>query len=274
MSIILGVDTKVNPQDIFDGSIITMPPIQEALDLLDHARKIAEDVFGQSLDEIEERPGDDPKLFISYAHQIKTRFTDGADTQELTKALIRARYPEELLQHMIYDKPRMRIIPNSNFLSTGISYNYKPHRDTWYNGGVQEQLNHWMPLCNAGVNSTFFMAPSYYNKPVENNSEIFDVDVWDQKFRKQADKMLEKEERPHPVPIHEMPAEDKYLVVMPVGYELAFSGHHFHGSGENTTSKVRFSLDYRTIVQLDGYTYPENIDCKATGDLRTQYLPV
>lgn len=274
MATILGIDAKVNPQDIFDGSLITMPPVQAALDLLTHARKIAEDVFGQSLDDIEERPGDDPKLFIEYAHKIKTRFTDGADTQELTKALIRARYPEELLPHMIYDKPRMRIIPNSNFLSTGISYNYKPHRDTWYNGGVQEQLNHWMPLCNAVEKSTFFVAPAYYNKPVENNSEIFDVDTWDQKFRKQADKMVTTEERPHPVPIGTMPKEDKYLVVLPVGYELAFSGHHFHGSNENTTSKVRFSLDYRTVVQLDSYTYPENIDCKATGDLRKQFLPV
>lgn len=274
MATIIGVSDKVNPQDIFDGSLITLDTAQESLDLLAHAKKIVESAFSMLIEDIEENPGEDPQDFINKAHAVKTGFTDAEETQELTKALIRARYSEELIPHIIYDKPRIRIIPNSNFLNTGVSYNYKPHRDTWYNGGVQEQINHWMPLCNVTVNSGFYMVPGYYNIPIDNNSEIFDLDIWDQKFRKKANEMVKSEERPHPVPIDTIAKEERFLVMIPAGNEIVFSGHHFHGSGENTTSKVRFSIDYRTVVKLDGYHYPPNIDCKSTGDIRKYMYPL
>lgn len=274
MSTIMGISSQVDPQDIFDGSLITLGIVQESLDLLTHAKNIVESAFGMPIDEIEATPGDNTADFISKAHAVKTGFTDGAETQELTKKLIAARYAKDLLPYMIYDKPRIRIIPNSKFLNTGVSYNYKPHRDTWYNGGVQEQINHWMPLCNVTKDSGFFMAPGYYNVPIDNNSEIFDLDTWDQKFRKKAVEMTTAEERPHPVPMGNISKEERFLVMIPYGDEIVFSAHHFHGSGENTTNKVRFSVDYRTIVQLDSYHYPPNIDCKSTGNLKKYMFPV
>ena len=123
----------------------------------------------------------------------------------------------------LYDVPRLRIVPNSNFLSSGISYNYKPHRDTWY-GASQDQLNHWMAVSNVTKQSTFYLAPSYFEKPIENNSEIFDLDEWDSKHRKLASKNVGSEERPHPIPLVELAPEDKYEVVIPKGSEIAFSG--------------------------------------------------
>ena len=271
MSTMLAIGDKVIPQDIFDGSIVTLPPTQEVFDFLNHARKIAEQIFDSPLEEIETKVGDDNRVFIERATATKTAFTDGEETQVLMKKLIASRYSAELLPHMIYDKPRLRIIPNSKFLSAGISYNYKPHRETWY-GHLHEQINHWMPLCNASADSTFYLSMAYFNRPVKNNSDIFDLDTWDQKFRKTANEMIGKDDRPHPVPSEDIPKEEQYLIVMPAGYEIAFSGHHLHGSAENTTNKVRFSLDYRTVIQLDGYTYPANIDSRATGDLKKYML--
>ena len=32
----------------------------------------------------------------------------------------------------LFDVPRMRVVPNYDYLHAGVSYAYKPHRDTWY----------------------------------------------------------------------------------------------------------------------------------------------
>ena len=80
------------------------------------------------------------------------------------------------------------------------------------------------------------------------------------------------EERPHPVPLVELAPEDKHGVVIPKGSEIVFSGVHLHGSQTNTTSKVRFSIDYRVAPDTQSFKLPENVDCRATGDYKKYML--
>jgi hypothetical protein len=168
-------------------------------------------------------------------------------TIKLLKALILERYKLHENDSLLFDVPRLRIVPNSSFLSSGISYNYKPHRDTWYGAG-QDQINHWMTLANATENSTFYIAPCYFSREINNNSEIFDLDEWDSKHRPRAESNVTTEERPHPIPLTDLDMIDRYNIVIPRGSEVVFSGQHLHGSAQNTRSLVRFSNDYRVCL--------------------------
>jgi ectoine hydroxylase-related dioxygenase (phytanoyl-CoA dioxygenase family) len=257
----------VAPQAIFDGKIQTFPIVQESLDLLDYVNQLVKANFGCDITAVKLDSGEQVTEFVRCASATKTAFTDGANTRPLLKKLIQARYSPELLVGALVDPPRLRIIPNSAILNSGISYNYMTHRDTWY-GGVHEQINHWMAVANVTANSTMYMAPKYFNTPVDNNSEIFDLDTWDQKYRKQAIDNIKIEARPHPGALITLADEDQEPVVLDKGNEIAFSGHHLHGSQTNTTNLVRFSLDYRVVLAVGSWQYPANIDNRATGDLR------
>jgi len=261
----------VEIESIYEGDLCIMPACQISEDLCDYAESVVTDIFESPLDQIETDAKADTSDFITKATKCKSTFTNSDKTQQLMKALIAERYKLYPKHQFLYDVPRLRIVPNSNFLSSGISYNYKPHRDTWY-GASQDQLNHWMAVSNVTKQSTFYLAPSYFKKPIENNSEIFDLDEWDSKHRKLASKNVGSEERPHPVPLVELAPEDKHGVVIPKGSEIVFSGVHLHGSQTNTTSKVRFSIDYRIAPDTQSFKLPKNVDCRATGDYKKYML--
>ena len=119
--------------------------------------------------------------------------------------------------------------------------------------------------------STFYVSPSHFSRVIENNSEIFDLDVWDTKHRKDATQSMRKEERPHPIPLEALPDSSRMAVVMPRGHEFCFSGHHLHGSLPNTTKSVRLSIDFRVSIPSLSRLAPKNIDSRATGDYQ-KYL--
>ena len=213
------------------------------------------------------------QTFINKAKKCKSTFTNDPKTQKLLQALILKRYKDYSRADLIYDVPRMRIIPNSEFLSAGISYNYLPHRDTWYGAG-QDQINHWMALANVTEDATFYVSPSYFSQPFANNSEIFDLDRWDEKYRPLAEANTKIEERPHPVPLGSLKEDDRCRIIIPPGYEFVFSGQHLHGSGKNITDHVRFSIDYRVCVNTQSCPVPLNVDNRATGNYKKYMLPV
>lgn len=261
------LDNKVNIQEILYGGIITLPANKSSLLLCEYAKDLVEGVFEDKIENISHKSYEDNiDLFVKKSTWVKSRFTESDLTKELTRQLIRDRYNTEDVELMLFDKPRLRIIPNSSFLSSGISYNYKPHRDTWY-GGTERQVNHWMTLSNVTPESTFYIAPVYFNLKIENNSEVFDLDTWDQKYRNIARENVTKEDRPHPVPYDDVLDDHKFLIVHPTGAETVFSAHHVHGSYANTTDLVRFSIDYRTVTKNEKYIPITSTDKKSTGNL-------
>ena len=44
-----------------------------------------------------------------------------------------------------FDLPRLRVIPSEEYLTTGVSYNYKAHRDPWYSHPTT-LVNYWTPI--------------------------------------------------------------------------------------------------------------------------------
>ena len=257
-------DGRVDTYAIFKGALYFFNPMPASLSLSKHALEYVAQSFPDGC----RLEGDsDVELadFISKAQAAKSGFTNCETTKQILEELIRFRYASVNAKDIFYDVPRLRIVPTSTLLSSGISYNYLPHRDTW-NGGGQEQINHWISVDNVTEDSTFYLSPSYFSREIDNNSEIFDLDVWDSTHRKDAKQSMRKEERPHPVPLEELPDSSKMAVVMPQGHEICFSGHHLHGSLPNTTKNVRLSIDFRVNIPSLIPTAPHNIDSRAKGD--------
>jgi hypothetical protein len=76
-----------------------------------------------------------------------------------------------------FDLPRMRVIPHEGFLDTGVSYNYKAHRDTWY-AGPKALVNYWTPIYDAVGENVMSMYVGYFDRPIKNSSSDFDYDRW------------------------------------------------------------------------------------------------
>jgi hypothetical protein len=259
------VQNRIDVSQIFDGDIIFVAPLDESKQLMLHAISLIEEVFEASTDSIIPNVTHQLDEFVARAKKVKTTFTNDAKTSCILRNILLARYKKYRREDLLFDLPRLRIIPNSRFLASGISYNYQAHRDTWY-GARQDQVNHWMSVANVTPESTFYISPGYFTQPVENSSNTFDLDEWDSKYRNVAHLSKTIEKRPHPLPVQDLPTSEKYNVVLPEGYEIVFSGHHLHGSSPNTTSKVRFSIDYRVCVNGHNISPPLNIDNEATGD--------
>jgi hypothetical protein len=264
---------SVEIKSIFEGGLILLPPISLTEELCGYATKIIQDVFECHIAEIKTDDTTSLTEFIQKAKKCKSTFTNDVEVHRILKALILRRYQHYPQKELVFDVPRLRIVPNSNFLSAGISYNYKPHRDTWYGAG-QDQINHWISLANVTEQSSFYIAPSYFFNPIENNSEIFDLDEWDSKYRPAAENNTVTENRPHPIPLTALSVDERYNIVIPSGSEIVFSGHHLHGSAANTTASVRFSIDYRVCLLSAKYKLPNNIDSRATGNYKKFMLPV
>jgi len=271
ISIVQG--TCVDIQSVYQGNLLFLPTSDSSNELCNFAESIVQEVFECEINKLRTDNSTDLNLFISKARKCKNIFTNSTETKKLLRDLILDRYQSDPKSELLFDVPRLRIIPNSGFLSSGISYNYKPHRDTWYGAG-QDQINHWLGLANVSENSTFYISPSFFGRAVANNSNIFDLDEWDLKCRPVADSNRLSEERPHPVPFQNLDTVEGLKIVMPRGQEVVFSGHHLHGSAPNSTPFVRFSIDYRVYPSRSNYSIPPNLDNKANGDYRKYMFPV
>jgi hypothetical protein len=250
---------------IFDGNLMLFNACDKSKALVNHAIEYAQEhlgvFFGSSAMPLENNLSD----FVKKTTALKKTFTNCEKTKALLEELIFQRYSAYQELELFYDVPRLRVIPNHNLIKAGISYNYQPHRDTWYGGGMG-QINHWIAVQNVSVDATFYIAPSYFNKAVENSSNNFDLETWDKVHRPAASESINEENRPHPSPYEPIEDDAKLLIDLGQAYEIAFSGAHLHGSSPNTTEKIRLSIDYRVYLpELEKYE-PKNIDSSASGD--------
>jgi len=255
--------SSVDIKNIYSGQCVVYAPLSPTRQLIDFALSLVKQHALPAL-EIDSSESS-VREFVDAARRIKSEFTNSDLTRQILEKLIFERYSNYVEYSLSYDLPRLRIIPNSSILSSGISYNYKPHRDTWY-GADQDQINHWIAVENVTSDSTFFIAPSFFDKSVENTSSKFDLDVWDAQFRYKASSSIKREEREHPIPLQALQNTSMLPCAIPPSHEICFSGHHLHGSLPNTTDQTRLSIDYRVIVSGFDGLYPNNIDSESRGE--------
>jgi hypothetical protein len=182
--------------------------------------------------------------FVDLVSKLKGNFTNNIISKELIRNFIVeiGANPDEYL----LDVPRIRVVPHYDYLHAGVSYAYKPHRDTWY-GSVACQINTWMPVYTIEPAQTMMINPGYFSVPVKNTSEDWSLSDWVNVQRQQAIDNITEEVRVHPVPLENISTQSEIRVAANSGEILVFSGSHLHGTVPNYTEKTRFSVDFRLM---------------------------
>lgn len=230
--------------EIYDGALFFQSNLTSHESMCDFAIECLEDGFKDCNDISNAHECYEIEEFVDVAKKIKGRFTNSTEVMEHIKSFI-----EEIgqaPQDYIFHQPRIRIIPEYEYLHAGISYAYKAHRDTWY-GGVNSQINLWMPILPIEPNQTMWIAPDYFSKPVQNSSADYSVASWVKNDRFTAHKNIKVDTRPHPLPQEEIDIDSSLKVAGNKADTMVFSGAQLHGSIPNTTQRMRYSIDYRLV---------------------------
>ncbi|HRW99120.1 MAG TPA: hypothetical protein P5280_06500 [Cyclobacteriaceae bacterium] len=257
---------------IFEGAIVlfTATPGSEALCL--HARNMVLEAFSPHNPEHAQEHLTVEK-FVDIVGPLKSRFTNDAKTKQLVK--------EYLLEKNIFSKttyfdvPRLRIVPHSTYLTSGVSYAYKPHRDIWY-ASPTSQINWWLPVWDVTPNRSMAFYPKYWNKIVPNTSKSFHYNEWVRVGRTLAISQIKTDTRLHPLPLIELELEEDLRFGGNMGDSVVFSAAHLHATVPNTSECTRFSIDFRTINidDLLQNRQAPNIDSNSSGTTLGDFLSV
>ncbi|MCG6155281.1 hypothetical protein [Rubinisphaera margarita] len=209
--------------------------------------------------------------YVEILKGLKPGFIHDPITKTLMQALL-AEYgcdPEETY----FDIPRLRTACHGDYLSSGLAYAFKPHRDTWYSPPMC-QLNWWLPVYPTESDNCMAFHPAYWDRPVLNSSEEFDYQDWNNNGRKAAANQVGKDTRRQSEALEPLELEPDLRVVPEEGGMFIFSAAHLHSSVPNTSSSTRISLDFRTVHvgDLRNRVGAPNLDSACSGTTVGDYL--
>ena len=255
---------------IFQGKFLLQPANEASLALCGYAQYLIHSYFDPLLPESAQYhlPVEE---FVKIITPLKKEFTNGLDTKKLLRQLLLTLGFDK--ERTYFDVPRLRVAPADHYLSAGVSYAYKPHRDTWY-AAPDAQINFWMPVFEISPEAAMAIYPQYWNKPIENSSANFDYDQWCLTERPKAETLLKEDNRQHPLPLEKISNDQETRIAGNQGDLLIFSAAHLHGSATNQSGKTRFSIDFRVIDMEDlekGLGAP-NVDNQAKGSILKDYV--
>ena len=255
---------------LLGGDYLVQSASVATLALAAHAQTMIRDAFSPMNPELAQ-DGIEVAQFIERVAPLKTAFTNNLRTKELIRDIL-VEYGCDL-KRTYFDVPRMRVVPHSGYLSAGVSYAYKAHRDTWYSS-PHAQVNFWMPIFAVTPQRAMSMFPEYWDHSVENSSKDFDYDEWCRVGRQQAVGQTTVDTRKHPLPLAPVETRSDTRICGMPGDMFMFSAAHLHSTAPNVSGRTRFSLDFRTVNLDDiesGHSAP-NIDCAATGTTLGDFL--
>jgi len=201
---------------------------------------------------------------------LKPRFVHHPECKVLIREMLAENGAD--IEKTYFDVPRMRSAYPSHFLSSGIAYAFHPHRDTWYSAPMC-QINWWFPIYPIEPGNGMGFYPDYFDKPVKNNSEIYNYYEWNAKNRATAAQHVKSDTREQPKP-QEKINPPSICYVSPPGAPILFSGAQLHETIANATGVARYSIDFRTVHIDDVIAHrgADNIDSRCTGTTMRDYL--
>jgi hypothetical protein len=255
---------------LFDGAIFFYTPRASVAALRDHAWEVIREGFGAT-DPMTAQDSMAVEQFVEHIAPMKPRFTHSARAKELLRDLLVdfGCDPETTY----FDLPKLRIVTHSGYLTAGVGYAYKPHRDVWYAAPMCQQ-NWWFPLVDIGPTNSMAFHPQYWNTALPNTSPGFDPYVWNATGRKDAAKFIHSDNRNHPAPVDPIPGEPQVRVVGEPSSMLLFSAAQLHSTVPNTSGRTRYSVDFRTL-SLDDLVSGRgaaNVDNASTGTTLRDFL--
>lgn len=176
-------------------------------------------------------------------------------------------------QRTYFDVPRMRTVTSDGYLTSGMAYDFHPHRDTWYSAPFC-QLNWWIPMYPLTSESCMAVHPQHWSQPVRNSSAEYNYQEWNRVARYQAAQQIGTDNRRQPHALEPVQTRPEIRLLPAVAGIMLFSGAQLHSTVPNTSGRTRFSIDFRTVNLEDviGQRGAPNIDSRCTGTTMHDYL--
>ncbi|GAA0361459.1 hypothetical protein GCM10009530_08720 [Microbispora corallina] len=257
------MDDEERRAHLYAGDVFVYPATPSSTELIGFARELIEDAFG----------GLDPETaqfempvegFAALLADLKPRFIHHPQCKKLLPMVI-----EEIgcsLEHTYFDVPRLRTSTSHDYLTSGISYAFHPHRDCWYSAPFN-QINWWMPIYPVVPENVMTFHTRYFDRPVANGSARYDYAEWNRTSRHTAARHVHGDTREQPKPEEEIELDPQLRVVPEAGGFMLFSGAQLHSTVPNTSGRTRFSIDFRTvnIDDVQARRGAANVDAACTG---------
>ncbi len=272
--ILLDLDSKKTDDQrravLFQGRFFVYSPKPSSAAVCGFARALIEKAF--PVKEPQKAQFDMPvEKFVEIAGPLKSQFTNDPETKKKIQAMLKEFGCD--LARTYFDVPRLRIVTHGGYLTAGVGYAYKPHRDTWYAGDAA-QVNWWFPVYALEAECALSFYPTYWNRAVLNSSKGFDYEEWCRVGRPGAASQITQDTRNHPLPLEKLDESGEFRVVCSAGSVILFSAAQLHATYPNASGVTRFSIDFRTIHESDirdGRGAP-NADSKAVGSTLSDFI--
>jgi len=255
---------------VFDGDLLLFSATAGTKELVEFARRTIQ----ESIPKVDPQTAQSTMAvedFVAIVAPLKTKFTNHQHTKVLVQGLLKEFGCD--LEKTYFDVPRLRVVTHGGYLSAGVGYAYKPHRDTWY-AGPDCQLNWWMPVYALEPEQAMALYPRYFHYPVKNSSRDFNYDDWCNVGRKQAVDNIKVDTRKHPLPEEGIDQAAETRIVCDAAATLLFSAGQLHATVPNTSQLTRFSIDFRTvhIDDLRSRRGARNVDSLAVGSTVRDFI--
>jgi hypothetical protein len=248
---------------LYSGDLVTYSAGKSGTKLCELARDLSESAFAPH-DPTVAQESMSPEAYVQILADLKPTFIHHPRAKELIAGLLSEVGCD--IERTYFDVPRLRTMAHGDYLNAGLAYQFHPHRDTWFSAPHQ-QLNWWLPVYEIEAENSMAFHPQYFDRPVRNSSAGYDYEAWNKTGRKQAATQVKKETRKQPQPEEPLELQPDVRVVTPPGGALVFSAAQLHSTVPNTTSRTRFSIDFRTVNLddlIEGVSAP-NLDSECTG---------
>jgi hypothetical protein len=267
MTFVISTESHITDEDrrsrIYAGEVLCIPSHESVRAFADMAWQMVVEAFcgTDPLKAHEELPVEE---YVDILGTLKTRFTHCPASKELLRDVLAELGAD--VTRTYFDVPKLRVVPPAWYLTSGLGYNYTPHRDVWYSA-PQCQNNWWVPVRGVTAQSCMAFHPDYWQQPASNTSAGFDAYEWNRTSRRDAKLYIKEDPRPHPRLNSGRGPGCEVRVVGDVGSILSFSAAQLHATVPNNTREARFSFDFRSvhIDDLIGQGGPANIDSQCTG---------
>jgi hypothetical protein len=119
---------------LYSGQVLVYSASPESLGLVEHAHNLIADAFGSNDPQTAQydMPVED---FAALLADLKPEFLHHPESKERIKALLASLRSD--LDRIYFDIPRIRTSTSDDYLTSGISYAFHPHHDTWFSAPVQ-----------------------------------------------------------------------------------------------------------------------------------------
>ena len=256
---------------IFRGEIFVYSPTKHGRALIEHARSMIEAAFAPRSPEHAQY---DMQVedFAALLGKLKPSFIHHPTSKALVRGIMDDVGADPNLTY--FDVPKLRTSTSDEYLTTGISLAFPPHRDTWYAAPFC-QINWWTPIYDITSDNGMSFHPYYWDRPIKNNSEIYNYYEWN-KTRATAHLHVRGPNANRVAPAAQEPVDhipDARYITAPGGL-LLFSAAQLHATLPNRSGRTRFSIDFRT-VHFDDVTARKgapNIDSASTGTALRDFI--